>query len=206
MVYRDESEALKARYESLSRELEQVRAQRQALSAHESTLASELDEARGRLASMAGGPMYDRADGQRLQARALFASLLGAGACMLLGLSALGRVMTSEIAPIEVYETTTTDLLPRVVPPVASPHPAVRATIAADEGMGFVWVEATEGTRIYEDEHFLGIAPLMFPAPEGPHVYSGVDPVTGERRAVLGEVRDRGVVTVHLDSAGDPGL
>ena len=46
----------------------------------------------------------------------------------------------------------------------------------------------------------------MFPAPEGTHVYRGVDPATGRRHAVLGEVRERGVVTVHLDSAAHQGL
>lgn len=186
--------------------------------------------------------IFERADGRvltedcpvgvrRRRARALVASMLGTGACALLALTAVARVMTSEIAPFEVRGVREVhevgDLRDGTAPArarearearehvpheLALMHPRTAAAVATPTAshpfatgpaaMGFVWLEAQEGTRIYEGERFLGTAPLMFPVPEGTHLFRAVDPRTGAERTMLGIVRDGGVATLHLDPPG----
>jgi hypothetical protein len=217
MAYRDDSEPLQARYVSLAHELEQVRAQGRALVMHEMALARELEVVRERLATMRGGRPGDGSapgpgsaahDLHRQRARALVTSMLGGAACAVLSLTVIARVMTSEIAPIELHETTPLYVPMPVTPPVAaverSPDVFERMTPAAppgQPGVGFVWFDAPEGTRIYEHDHFLGTAPLMFPVPEGTHVFRVIAPAGGAGRSVVGVVHDRAVATVGPDTS-----
>jgi hypothetical protein len=269
MAYRDDSEPLKERYESLAKTLEQIRNESRALSSQEAELAKELEAIRARLypeqsdrrqlplanvriaspcqaswADMVGDDrtrfcsecrkhvhdltkmstaevesflharsdgtcvrLYQRTDGRvitddcpvgvrRRRARALVATMFGAGACALLSLTAIARVMTSEISPIDMRQPTPPIYLPTpVTPPVAEPRPETRP----ETRMGFVWVEGPEGTRVFEGEQFLGTAPLMFPMTEGTHVLRAVEAKTGKQVFTVQHVPERGVITYRAE-------
>jgi hypothetical protein len=95
-----------------------------------------------------------------------------------------------------------------VTPPVAPQPPAPSNALSGSGSapdtsrMGFVWVEAPEGTRIFEGDHFLGTAPLMVPMAEGLHVFRAMHPKTGKAKAAFGNVRPRDVTTVVVDFDG----
>lgn len=171
MPYRDDSEAMQERYASLTKALDDVRAESIVLAAREAELAREVDSLRARLGDRTTPEPPD--DLRRRRARALVATVFGAGACAIMSMTAIARVMTSEISPIDVRT------------------PAAAA--------GFVWVSGPEGTRLYEGDQFLGTAPLMFPMPEGTHVLRAVQPKTGKQVVAVQQVHERTVVTYRAD-------
>jgi hypothetical protein len=261
MAYRDDSEALKERYESLTRTLEDVRSQARALSNEEAALAKELDDLRVHvegqrrrlpmsnvriatpctaswdemvgdersrfcgecqkpvhdltrmsrdevdafLFAHSGGAcvrLYQRSDGRvitgdcpvgvrRRKAQALVATMFSAGACAVLSLTAIARVMTSEIAPYDMREAT----------PIYVPVEGTSAEAPAPylQQPGFIWVEAQEGTRIFEGDRFVGTAPMMFPASPGTHAIRAIQRRTGVEHTALAVVHERWVATVVVD-------
>lgn len=206
MAYRDDEGPLKERLESLSKALDEVRSQSRVLSAEATELEKELEAVRTRLEPEQSSPPLGEA---RVASpcpsswdSTLAASLLGACACALLSLTAIGRVMTSEISPVDFH---------RPAPALqGAPQLPVTSAVAATPspphvpGMGFVRVEAPEGARIFEGEHFLGTAPLTAPMEEGLHVYRALHPRTGLPRVIFGNVRERGVTTIVVDFGARP--
>jgi hypothetical protein len=215
MAYRDDRAPLEERYESLSNALDEVRSQSRALSRHEAQLASELEAVRARLEpdrrhlALANVRIASPCPARTRRARALVASMLGTGACALLSLTAIARVMASEISPFEIHPVTPIDVAAPVTSPVAEePDPQSNALSGSaspsdSTSMGFVWVEGLEGTRVFEGERFLGTAPLMVPMEAGLHVFRAIHPKSGKTTAALANVRPRDVTTVVVDFEGN---
>lgn len=273
MAYRNDSEALAERFESLTKQLDQLRAQAQALTAEEASLGRELDGVRARLdpaarrslplanvqiaspcdarwedmqgddrmrfcgdckkhvhdlskmnreqvdvflhahAEGACVRLYQRADGtlitadcpvglRRRRARALLVATMSVGACAMLGFSALGSVVATRALepchvasePAALATTTVVPRVPMVLAASSSPEPAR----PSPQGLGFIWVDAPEGSRIYEGDRFLGTAPLQFAAPAGIHSLRAIHPRTKRSRSAVAVVWDRQVSTAHL--------
>lgn len=209
MAYRDDRAPLEERYESLSKALDEVRSQSRALSSYETELASELEAIRARLEPnrrylpLANVPVASPCPAGRRRTRALVASTLGTAACALLSLTAVARVMSSEISPIEDRSLTPSYVPAPVVPQVAqepSPQSDPQSASASEtESIGFVWVEAPEGTRVFEGERYLGTAPLMASMEPGLHVFRAMHPKTGKAKPAFGNVRPQRVTTVVVD-------
>lgn len=155
--------------------------------------------------------LYQRTDGRMLtddcpvgvrrrRARALTAVGVGIGTCALVAFTALSTVLgVSELDPVRAIPPVTAPPL-GTTPPVGT---TMRLPLTSDptqkSGIGFVWVEAVEGTRVYEGTHFLGTAPLQFAAVEGTHVLRGVDPKTNKTRSTIAIVQPQEVTAVTID-------
>lgn len=153
--------------------------------------------------------LYQRTDGRMLtedcpvgvrrrRMRALTAAGVGLGTCALVAFTALSTVIgVRELEPARLPPPP-----PIVVTPPIGTTPPV-GTIAADptqkSGIGFVWVEAPEGTRIYEGEKLLGAAPLQFAAIEGTHVLRGVDPKTNKSTSAIAFVRPQEISAISIN-------
>ncbi|MBS2018029.1 MAG: hypothetical protein JST00_34460 [Deltaproteobacteria bacterium] len=158
--------------------------------------------------------LYQRTDGRMLtqdcpvgvrrrRARALTAVAVGIGTCAMVAFTALSTVLgASELDHCRPPPP------PMAAPPLGTTPPVgtLRQSTAfadpsAKTGIGFVWIEAPEGTRLYEGERFLGTAPLQLAAIEGTHVIRGVEPKTNRTRSALAIVRAQEVTAVSIDMA-----
>lgn len=162
--------------------------------------------------------LYQRTDGRMLtqdcpvgvrrrRARALTAVAVGIGTCAMVAFTALSTVLgASELEPRQSPPPVAAPPI-GTTPPVGTVRPSTAfADPASKTGIGFVWVEAPEGTRLYEGERYLGTAPLQFAAIEGTHVIRGVEPKTNRTRSALAIVRAQEVSAVSIDmSAHAPG-
>lgn len=155
--------------------------------------------------------LYQRTDGRMLtvdcpvgvrrrRARALSAVGVGLGTCALVAFTALSTVLgVSELDQPRSAPPTAPPPLGTTPPAATIRLPSIAMDPPAKGGIGFVWVEAPEGTRVYEGERLLGTAPLQFAAIEGPHVLRGVDPKTGKARSSIAIVRSQEVTAVSID-------
>lgn len=152
--------------------------------------------------------LYQRTDGRMLtedcpvgvrrrRLRALTAAGVGLGTCALVAFTALSTVIGAR--ELEPARTAPQPIV--ITPPIGTTPPV--GTIAADpgarSGIGFVWVEAPEGTRIYEGDKLLGTAPLQFAAIEGTHVLRGVDPKTNKSTSALAFVRPQEINAISIN-------
>jgi hypothetical protein len=153
--------------------------------------------------------LYQREDGRmltadcpvgrrRMRTRNLLVAMLGSTASAMLALTALVSVLaTRELGPIEVggQPDMTPAPLPRVPPPTfASPASPPNAP-----SLGYVWVDAPEGTRVFEGDRLLGKAPFQFAAGEGTHLLSANHPRTGKRVSAVTVVRPNEIATARID-------
>lgn len=184
MAYRDDSQPLKERHESLSKALEQVRAQSRALAGEEAALSGELLRVSARL-------LDDPRAVPKRRPRSFVVAMVAAGGSGLLAFAAFARIMTSEIAPFEMHSQK-----PR------SPAHVLAAPAVVDDdednNLGYLRVEAPRGAQIYEGDELLGAAPLIRPLPNGTHVIRVV-PEGGPARTKLGIVRNRSISTLRFD-------
>jgi hypothetical protein len=283
MAYRDDSSALQERFDSLSKQLEQVRAQAHALTAEEASLGRELDGVRARLDPAArrslplanvqiASPcsarwdemkgddrmrfcgdckkhvhdlskltreevdvflhthsegacvrLYQRTDGtlitadcpvglRRRRARALLVGTLSVGAAALFAFTALGSVLANraldagETPPrtVLVPLATATPRVPMVSTAVATPDTNAPPARPAELAMGFLWIDAPEGTRIYEGDRHLGNAPLQFAASSGPHALRAVHPKTKKKSTLIAVVVPRQIATARFEFDAPP--
>ena len=180
MAYRDDSEPLKERRESLSKALEQVRSQSRTLAAEERALSSELDRVSARLEGASRG--------SRARTRFVVAAIAATSSCALLAVAGFARLMTSEIAPFSL-ESSQTEA--RVSVPTTLPS-------APSVELGTLRVDAAAGSRVYEDNRLLGTAPLVLPLPYGVHAIRVVS-ASGASRSKLAFIWDRNVTALRFD-------
>ena len=180
MAYRDDSQPLRERHESLSLALEQVRAHARALACEEAALAGELERVSAQLLD---GVVPKR------RARSFVVAMVAAGGSALLAFAAFARIMTSEIAPFEMRAQA-----PRSPAQVL----AAPVDIDDDDNLGYLRVEAPRGSQIFEGDELLGTAPLIRPLPSGSHAIRVV-PEGGPARTKLGFVRNRSISTLRFD-------
>jgi hypothetical protein len=159
--------------------------------------------------------LYQRTDGRMLtndcpvgvrrrRARALTAVGVGIGTCAIVAFTALSTVLNmTELEPVRSTPSVAPPPL-GTTPPVGTTRLPFTSDPSQKSGIGFVWVEAVEGTRIFEGSRLLGTAPLQSAAIEGAHVLRGVDPKTHRARSTVVIVQPQEVTAVTIDMSPPP--
>jgi hypothetical protein len=193
MAYRDDSEPLRERALTLSRELEQVRMHARALASEESALADELARVSRQLHPPAAPPELPSGP-----SNGFLVAIVGSAACALLAFCAIARIMTSEIAPFEIQTAAKSQASTSTVSSAPIDIEPGTTVLDDDEHVGFLRIEAPAGTRIYDSDRFLGTAPLLVLLPDGTHEIRAVAP-SGVTCTKLGLVGDRSVGALRFE-------